>query len=393
MKAIILKWRVALLSFLSIFAFQSSAFPMENPDSIAFEEMKQSISSLESRTVKLSRENQRLLGILSNRDSVIQASLWNTDAHIQTLQDSIKLLDGHTASIINDLEANSNKESQRFDNLGLLSLLCIGLLIILIVLYAVNIIGIKKVKKSLYSNDDSRIQDCMNALATASASFNNAAGSCEKFLSDEKTSYTQEKNALSNCLAEFSIQLEDMKTLLKKANDEILVRGGNVSETEGNKQKVVTSKPDKIAYDAAVDAWININNHLYSLGKDRKHIQHVYALLAGQIVSEKDIKDDLSQLSDERKESVNSIISDIKRFNEIQKPVIETWLSGESGNDNIINDIIRFPLGQSFNGDLDEELTGDDVDGNPIVLMVASLGYIFPGSRNGNYYVKSKVLV
>ena len=153
------------------------------------------------------------------------------------------------------------------------------------------------------------------------------------------------------------------------------------------------TKPDKVAYDAAVDAWININNHLSSLGKDRKKIPHVYALLAGETIEESELRADLSSLDEERKEEVNVIISDIRRFTSQHLNAIETWISFEAGAPKTLKDVVRFPLGKAFDQELDEELTGDLVNNGETIRIVAALGYLFPGSRNGCYREKSKVLV
>ena len=153
------------------------------------------------------------------------------------------------------------------------------------------------------------------------------------------------------------------------------------------------TKPDKVAYDAAVDAWININNHLSSLGKDRKKIPHVYALLAGETIEESELRADLSSLDEERKEEVNVIISDIRRFTSQHLNAIETWISFEAGAPKTLKDVVRFPLGKAFDQELDEELTGDFVNNGETIRIVAALGYLFPGSRNGCYREKSKVLV
>ena len=152
-------------------------------------------------------------------------------------------------------------------------------------------------------------------------------------------------------------------------------------------------KPDRVAYDAAVDAWININNHLSSLGKDRKKIPHVYALLAGETIEESELRADLSSLDEERKEEVNVIISDIRRFTSQHLNAIEAWISFEAGSPKTLKDVVRFPLGKAFDQELDEELTGDLVNNGETIRIVAALGYLFPGSRNGCYREKSKVLV
>ena len=151
--------------------------------------------------------------------------------------------------------------------------------------------------------------------------------------------------------------------------------------------------PDKISYDAAVDAWIFINNHLFTLGRDRFKIPHVYAFLGGYPVETSELKADLDSLNLERREEVNTILGDIKQFKVQHLSVIEAWLSHQSGDIRKLRDAVRFPIGQPFDNELDEHLLGDTVKDGETISSVASLGYLFPGSLNGCYRVKSKVLV
>ena len=101
----------------------------------------------------------------------------------------------------------------------------------------------------------------------------------------------------------------------------------------------------------------------------------------------------MSSLDEERKEEVNVIISDIRRFTSQHLNAIEAWISFEAGSPKTLKDVVRFPLGKAFDQELDEELTGDFVNNGETIRIVAALGYLFPGSRNGCYREKSKVLV
>ena len=190
--------------------------------------------------------------------------------------------------------------------------------------------------------------------------------------------------------------IEKLEALLSRVN-EIKESIAKLPPTNSLPAKISPSIPqrDVVVYNAAVDAWLHINNQLFSMGKWRWKIQNVYRLLAGLDVSEDDLRSDLQGLGDdERRESVLTIINDIKRFMATHKPVIDEWLQGENeAGIKSLQDAVWMSQGMPFNDDRDEEVTGDDVEEGTIVDKVASLGYYFPGSRNGGILQKCKVLV
>ena len=163
--------------------------------------------------------------------------------------------------------------------------------------------------------------------------------------------------------------------------------------TDENSSSTISLKFDPVSYDAAVDAWIHINNNLASLGKNRWKIQKVYAYLAGYDIDKVEMQQEMASLDDEHKEAVSIIISDIERFKLQHLTALEQGLTIQSGYECKLKDAVRFPVGKVFDTALDEELTGESVKEGDIISKVASLGYLFPGSRNGSYRVKSNVLV
>lgn len=149
---------------------------------------------------------------------------------------------------------------------------------------------------------------------------------------------------------------------------------------------------DRVAYDAAVDKWLSINEHLNSLGKDRRKIQPVYSLLAGQEVPADTLQKCLGELSEERRETVSTIINDIHQFMRAHRQVIDEWLADEDEVKSF-TDAIRMPVGQPFNHELDTEVTGEEVPDGSIINTVTLLGYYFKGSRNGGYRTLARVII
>lgn len=363
--------------------------PNQATDTIFRLLIEKSLNQLRRNQNKMSQDYKSMNSYLNGRDSVIIRSLDNSNKRIANLGDSLGLINLSIQKELNRINQDQTElEKQSKTYTLLLSILILFILILLIY----NIVRNNQSASSLSvligqkstgdTDKDTQIASCHNKLKELQREQ-------AEILTEVKTIHiAQNDSNKTNTTNTHKIDqiIGSLNEISAKINSMSAPYVESVSESSLN-------KPDKVAYDAAVDAWININNHLSSLGKDRKKIPHVYALLAGENIDESELRADLSALDDERKEEVNVIISDIKRFMSQHLNAIETWISFEAGAIKTLKDVVRFPLGKAFDQELDEELTGEIVGNGEIIRVVAALGYLFPGSRNGCYRERSKVLV
>ena len=375
----------------TVFASSSNSEQVSNQatDTIFRFQIEKSLNQLRRNQNRMRQDYKSMSSYLNGRDSVILASFANSNKRIANLEDSLSLVNlsiQKELSRINQDQTELEKQSKTYTIL--LSVLILFILVLLIY----NIIRNNKSTSSLSkliglkstgdTNIDSQIVSCHNKLEGLQKEQ-------AEILTEIKTIHIVQNDSKEiNTINAHKIDqiIGSLNEISARINFMPASHLESVSETN-------LTKPDKVAYDAAVDAWININNHLSSLGKDRKKIPHVYALLAGETIEESELRADLSSLDEERKEEVNVIISDIRRFTSQHLNAIETWISFEAGAPKTLKDVVRFPLGKAFDQELDEELTGDFVNNGETIRIVAALGYLFPGSRNGCYREKSKVLV
>lgn len=375
----------------TVFASSSNSEQVSNQatDTIFRFQIEKSLNQLRRNQNRMRQDYKSMSSYLNGRDSVILASFANSNKRIANLEDSLSLVNlsiQKELSRINQDQTELEKQSKTYTIL--LSVLILFILVLLIY----NIIRNNKSTSSLSkliglkstgdTNIDSQIVSCHNkleGLQKEQAEILTEIKTIHIVQNDSKETNTTNAHKIDQIIG-------SLNEISAKINSLSALHVESVSETN-------LTKPDKVAYDAAVDAWININNHLSSLGKDRKKIPHVYALLAGETIEESELRADLSSLDEERKEEVNVIISDIRRFTSQHLNAIETWISFEAGAPKTLKDVVRFPLGKAFDQELDEELTGDFVNNGETIRIVAALGYLFPGSRNGCYREKSKVLV
>lgn len=375
----------------TVFASSSNSEQVSNQatDTIFIFQIEKSLNQLRRNQNRMSQDYKSMSSYLNGCDSVILASFANSNKRIANLEDSLSLVNlsiQKELSRINQDQTELEKQSKTYTIL--LSVLILFILVLLIY----NIIRNNKSTSSLSkliglkstgdTNIDSQIVSCHNkleGLQKEQAEILTEIKTIHIVQNDSKETNTTNAHKIDQIIG-------SLNEISAKINSLSALHVESVSDAK-------LDKPDKVAYDAAVDAWININNHLSSLGKDRKKIPHVYALLAGEAIAESELRADLSALDDERKEEVNVIVSDIKRFMSQHLNAIETWISFEAEVPKTLKDVVRFPLGKAFDQELDEELTGDLVENGETIRVVAALGYLFPGSRNGCYREKSKVLV
>ena len=256
---------------------------------------------------KMSQDYKSMNSYLNSRDSVIIVSLENSNEKISNLEDSLGLLN---LSIQKEL-VRINEDQTELQKQSKMYVILLSVLILFI--FVLLIYNIRKNNQSASSlsmlidqkstgNDDngSQIASCHNKLDSLQKDQT-------EILTEIKTIHVVQNdfNEINTINAHKIDQIiGSLNEISARINSMSAFHLESVSETN-------LIKPDRVAYDAAVDAWININNHLSSLGKDRKKIPHVYALLAGETIEESEtakeesesrlngIEESLSHIGDE----------------------------------------------------------------------------------------------
>lgn len=354
------------------------------PADESIDRLTRDVSSIRISQQHMTRRYRNINSRMARRDSMQAAEISAIKAQITALGDSLGIM---RQAVVESDRLNQEKADGLAGNqsqLYILGCILLGLMLLAAVILMVMLVQIRKKIDETAAADGGNLPSAHDAVAT-DADFQSRQTS-----GGDNCGTRCDNESLERTLGDFRAIFDQLQ---RQHDDIAALLAGIQAAPPAEAQTVAFEKPDQMAYNAAVDAWVNINDHLYTLGKDRRKIQHVYAFLAGHDVTDSELQSDLSQLSDDRREALSSIISDIRRFRSIHMPVIEAWLSSDSNRTRTLRDAVRFPLGQGFDNDRDEELTGDSVPNGTAVSMVAALGYHFPGSRSGCYPTKAKVLV
>ena len=172
---------------------------------------------------------------------------------------------------------------------------------------------------------------------------------------------------------------------------------------EGNKKQTAPIvpdlpkpiKPSLEAYNNSVYEFTVINDHVANLRKrDTKPlVMAMYRFLSLQSVDKTAILSQIrsANISEDVMEQFVALVSRIEAFLTQKKTIIDAWLYYEPKDDVVSYELaIRMPEGLIFDESLDEDVLGDNIDGQQIT-MVHKMGFYFPGNTIKPYRAKSVV--
>ena len=154
-------------------------------------------------------------------------------------------------------------------------------------------------------------------------------------------------------------------------------------------------KPSLDAYNTSVHEFTTLNDHVANLRK--KETKPLVLAMYRYFAMQTDDKAVLlrtirsSQISENTMEQFVALVSRIGDFLIQKKPIIDAWLYWEPEDGiNSYESAIRMPEGLIFDKNLDEEVWGDNIEGQQI-SMVHKMGFYFPGNTIKPYREKSVV--
>lgn len=148
------------------------------------------------------------------------------------------------------------------------------------------------------------------------------------------------------------------------------------------------SDADVVAYNDAIQAFVNIDNYIYDLKKHNALITPYMIWLVSDCPKP---NVDASSLSDEERSKVALLASKIEQFKKNYEQAIRRYLL-RSKNEKTLEDCIRCPIDGTFNPELDQHLLGLDFENGEKIRSVYKMGFLFPDSKAYPYREKSLIL-
>lgn len=144
-------------------------------------------------------------------------------------------------------------------------------------------------------------------------------------------------------------------------------------------------KPNKDAYNDAAVAFNNVNAKFYNL---RKHKDLCHKLIQ-MLYDGKDMKLDLSNVTEEDREKAVTLRGNIRTFNINYRPQLIAYLERQGKK---WEECVRFPLNKIYDPAWDEEMLGNEIEEGTVIDRVVQLGFEFQDSPVIGR-TKSKVIV
>lgn len=348
-------------------------------------------SSPIKRNNSLEKTNTKASSDLKNQDIGSQ-NFNNVVSSIDSLKHSIESIRSTNDSIETILSNFSNKSENALKGYSTIFFIfgIVSVFFVIILIKKYREIITYKVKGQ--TDVTSKLQNCVSLIKENTSESIGNVQNCTK----EVTKVLNQVN-----LIEISLKAMDEKidVMLFKLNNMPIVQPKDTTSANTNsvgKEEIdsvieAENSPQitDVQYNDAISEFERINNRLFKLRKYKIYSQELLRFLStGEMDKEEYSKRlDESDLPEDAKEHLNTILYDIERFNTQRRGVISKYISQQK----LISFDIRFPLLEGFDDKYDHHFKGDDVTDGEKIIRVCKLGYYFPNSHVAPYRVKCEV--
>lgn len=238
--------------------------------------------------------------------------------------------------------------------------LLIAVLIILVVFFALAILLYSKRRKRICTEDKSELKEIFNGLT-----------------SDLNDIIARQSNELKDCIVGQTSELK-----------ECAIGKTNAEEQIGEPLLQPTEK-ECVAYNDAVQAFVNINNYIYDLKQYNPLITPYILWFANENVEQPHV--DISSVSEEERSKIALLVSKIGQFKQNHVQAINRYLFRTKKGENYTT-CLRCPIKGHFDPVLDQHLLGDDLEYGEKIHSVYKIGFLFPNSKAFPYREKSLII-
>ena len=156
-----------------------------------------------------------------------------------------------------------------------------------------------------------------------------------------------------------------------------------------NENQSQPSERDIVAYNDAVQAFVNINNYIYELKRYNALITPYILWFTSDNSEQPSV--DISSVPEEERSKIALLVSKIDQFKKNHMQAINRYLV-ISNKGKTYTDCSRCPINGHFNPELDQHLLGEDLESGNIIHSVYKIGFLFPDSKSYPYREKSLII-
>lgn len=260
--------------------------------------------------------------------------------------------------------------------------LLVAVLIVLVAFFALSILLYSKRQKQICTETKSELKGIFNGLTSELNDF------ISRQSSELKECIIGQTSELKNGIDGLTSQLQE---LIARQTSEL--KEGYIGQTNAEEQieepLLPPTERERVAYDDAVQAFVNINNYIYDLKRYNSLITPYILWLVNENVEHPHV--DISSVSDEDRSRIALLVSKIDQFKQNHVQAINRYLSRTMKGKNYAT-CLRCPIKGHFDPALDQHLLGEDLEHGEEIHSVYKIGFLFPDSKAHPYREKSLII-
>ena len=260
--------------------------------------------------------------------------------------------------------------------------LLVAVIVILVAFFVLLILLYSKAKKRICKETKSELKEIINGLTSE---LNDLISRQSYGLKECIIGQTSE---LKNGIDELTSQLQKLIARQTSELKECYI-GQTNAEVQIEEPLLPPTERERVAYDDAVQAFVNINNYIYDLKRYNSLITPYILWFVSENVEQPHV--DISSVSDEDRSKIALLVSKIDQFKQNHVQAINRYLSRTKMGKNYAT-CLRCPIKGHFDPALDQHLLGEDLEHGEEIHSVYKIGFLFPDSKAHPYREKSLII-
>lgn len=362
-------------SLLSVSLAQTEAVDTSKVAEVSIPKIKQKVSKVRNNKAISRVKPDTTLSRIMYQDSVILTRIDKLGVDVNSLSEETSKL----GKVI------ANEQNGQFQSL--LSMkriyICFSLavLIILAIFFVLAILLYSKYQKLFFTRAVSELKDSFDGLTT---NLNKLIARQSDGLKENIAVHASElKNAVDGRTSQLKEIIDGQTSELKECFKQI---NANEPITE---ILLPPTEMDCVAYDDAVQAFVNINNYIYDLRRHNSLIIPYILWFTSENMKQPHV--DISNVSEDDRSKIALLVSKIGQFKQNHMQAINRYLSRTRNGESYAT-CLRCPIKGQFDPELDQHLLGEDLKRGEEINSVYKIGYLFHDSKAYPYREKSLII-
>lgn len=357
-------------SLQSVSLAQTEAVDTSKVAEVSIPKIKQKVSKVRNNKAISRVKPDTTLSRIMYQDSVILTRIDKLGVDVNSLSEETSKL----GKVI------ANEQNRQFQSLLSMKRIYICFSLAVLIILAVFLLY-SKYQKLFFTRAVSELKDSFDGLTT---NLNILIARQSDGLKENIAVHASElKNAVDGRTSQLKEIIDGQTSELKESFKQI---NANEPITE---VLLSPTEMDCVAYNDAVQAFVNINNYIYDLRRHNSLIIPYILWFTSENMKQPHV--DISNVSEDDRSKIALLVSKIDQFKQNHMQAINRYLS-RTRNGESYAACLRCPIKGQFDPELDQHLLGEDLKPGEEIHSVYKIGYLFRDSKAYPYREKSLII-